>query len=203
MGKNKFFTKNRIRIGQVFMFAVSLVILFTESSWKGKGLAGDIFFLFGIALAGTGTVGRIWCSLYISGYKKDVLITTGPYSMCRNPLYFFSLVGTVGVGLATMTLTIPAIIFGAFIIYYPIVIEREEERLSGLYGESFKQYRKSIPRFIPSFSGLREPENYNIKPKYLRGRLFDSLWFIWMVGIVSFINALHDHAVIPVLFRLY
>jgi protein-S-isoprenylcysteine O-methyltransferase Ste14 len=36
---------------------------------------------------------RLWCSLYISGYKNSQLITSGPYSLCRNPLYFFSFVG--------------------------------------------------------------------------------------------------------------
>ncbi|RJQ45573.1 MAG: isoprenylcysteine carboxylmethyltransferase family protein [Nitrospiraceae bacterium] len=203
MGYKKGITNNRIKLGLVFMCLMGVVVLFTESYWKGRGLTGDAMFLAGIILAGIATVGRMWCSIYISGYKRDVLITAGPYSASRNPLYFFSLMGSVGVGLATRTFTIPAAVFIAFTIYYPFIIRKEEGRMSFIHGENFDKYRSSVPRFIPSFSRFDEPETYTIKPKYLRGRLFDSLWFIWFVGIVGFISALHDYAVIPVFFRLY
>lgn len=56
-----------------------------------------ILFLLGLLLVGVATVGRLWCSLYISGHENSELITTGPYSLSRNPLYFFSLPGFAGI----------------------------------------------------------------------------------------------------------
>ncbi|MBI5410004.1 MAG: isoprenylcysteine carboxylmethyltransferase family protein [Nitrospirae bacterium] len=203
MEVDKLFAVMRIRLGQLFMAGLGVVILFTGSRWSENGIAGGVLFLVGATLAGLATVGRMWCSVYISGYKKDTLVTTGPYSMCRNPLYFFSLLGAVGVGLATRTLTIPAIIFIAFAVYYPVVIRREEQRLLGIHGKRFEEYCKKVPRFIPSFSSFTEPEEYVIKPKFLRGRFSDSLWFVWLIGIIALIESLHGHGIAPVYFKLY
>jgi protein-S-isoprenylcysteine O-methyltransferase Ste14 len=30
---------------------------------------------------------RLWSTLYIGGRKRVVLVSDGPYSLCRNPLY--------------------------------------------------------------------------------------------------------------------
>jgi protein-S-isoprenylcysteine O-methyltransferase Ste14 len=68
----------------------------------------------GCLLIGCATVGRLWCAQYIAGYKNDVLVKWGPYSICRNPLYFFSLLGGIGVGLCTESFTLTAIIAAVF-----------------------------------------------------------------------------------------
>lgn len=39
--------------------------------------------------------GRASCSLYIGGRKKQEIVSNGPYSLCRNPLYVFSFIGAV------------------------------------------------------------------------------------------------------------
>ena len=105
--------------------------------------------------------------------------------------------------MTTETLVVPAIILITFILYYPYVIEKEEKKLCRVHPDNFKTYRGKIPKFIPSFSSLEEPEEYIIKPKILRKRLFDSLWFVWMIGIVELIESLHEHGIIPTFFNLY
>lgn len=51
-------------------------------------------------------LGRAWCSLYIGGRKKQEIVTCGPYSLCRNPLYVFSFIGAFGIGAQTGSLTV-------------------------------------------------------------------------------------------------
>ncbi len=194
--------KQRITITQFFMAISGVVVLFSSSVWE-TSLVSDILFFLGVILASIATVGRLWCSVYISGYKVNTLVTAGPYSMCRNPLYFFSFLGALGVGLATETLSIPLIILIGFAIQYPYVINKEEKRLLTTHGAAFETYRNRVPRFIPSFSTFKEPEEYVMKPKIFRKRLFDSLWFVWILGILELIEALHNNAVIPTFFKLF
>ena len=64
----------------------------------------------GIALILVCIAGRTWCTAYIGGRKKRELVTTGPYSIVRNPLYVFTLIGAVGVGLQFGSLIVAAIV---------------------------------------------------------------------------------------------
>ncbi len=203
METNKALAKWRVRLGQFVILCLGIVILFTGSYWEDNSVVGGVLFLIGAILAGIATVGRMWCSVYISGYKKNLLVTTGPYSICRNPLYFFSLMGAVGVGLATKTFAIPLIIFILFALYYPFVIRREEKRLAGIHHEAFENYRRKTPRFIPSLLNFGEPEEYTIKPGFLRGRFTDSLWFMWLIGLLALVESLHRHSIVPVYWKLY
>ncbi len=203
MVHDKIFRKWRITFSRLFAAALAVVVLFSTSKWESIDLISTGLFLCGAVLVGVATVGRLWCSLYISGYKSKSLVVAGPYSICRNPLYFFSLLGGIGVGLATETLSIPLLILTGFALYYPHVIKREQKKLVALHGEQYQQYCRSTPCFLPSFSRLNEPEEYSVRPKLFRKNVFDALCFIWIVGILELIEGLHESHVLPVLFRLY
>ncbi|MBC8471864.1 MAG: isoprenylcysteine carboxylmethyltransferase family protein [Planctomycetes bacterium] len=203
MTARSFIEKKRKILTRLLSFVLVLLILFSESYWEKTLIKSDIFFLFGIVLVGVATVGRLWCLLYISGYKTNTLIRWGPYSLCRNPLYFFSLLGGVGVGLASETLMLPGIILIGFALYYPLVIRAEERKLHNFHGKDFEDYMNITPRFFPEFRAFREPQEYTVKPKAFRKGLFDALWFVWLVGILELIEAFHEYDVLPVLFKLY
>jgi len=198
-----FIEKKRKILTWLLGIILFLLLLFSENYWEQKTVVSDILFLFGIMLVGVGSTGRLWCLLYISGYKTNTLIQCGPYSACRNPLYFFSSLGGVGVGLASETLILPGIILIGFALYYPLVIRAEERKLQNMYGKDFDDYMNVTPRFFPSFRSFKEPEKYTVRPRAFRKGLFDVLWFVWLVGILELIEAFHEYEVLPVLLRLY
>jgi protein-S-isoprenylcysteine O-methyltransferase Ste14 len=193
----------RLWISKLFFVAVAGLTLVSSSRWEQISIMADVLFALGCILVGVAAIGRLWCSLYIAGYKNHVLVTAGPYSMVRHPLYFFSLVGGVGIGLTTETLLIPGIILVAFALYYPAVIRSEERRLQHLYGELFQSYRRQTPAFFPRLSLLKEPESYTVIPKTYRKHMIHTLWFIWLPALVEIIEALHERGVLPIWWRVY
>jgi protein-S-isoprenylcysteine O-methyltransferase Ste14 len=204
MSAKSILLNNRIKLSQFFAAMLLILILFSTSIWEDKSLIiGDVLYLVGAILVGIATVGRLWCSLYLSGYKDNTLIMSGPYSISRNPLYFFSFLGSVGLGLATETIIVPLIVLIGFSLYYPYVIREEEKRLHNIHGTSYETYCQETPKFFPVFSHFAEPESYVVKPKIFRKRVFDSLWFVWILGILELFEAFHEYSVIPIFVKLY
>jgi len=194
----------RIRISQIFTGLLVVLIGISNSLWEDKApFVTTVLFLLGAVLVGIASLGRLWCSVYIAGYKTDHLVTQGPYSMCRNPLYFFSLLGALGVGFTSETLLIPLIILIAFVGYYPLVIKSEEAELLKRHKSKFEIYLKEVPTFFPKISLLNEPEEYIVKPIIFKRHMFHALWFIWFVGIIEIIEELHELSVLPAIFKIF
>ncbi len=204
MKKAAAYQQIRIYLTRIIVGLIGVVLfvaggkLETESPILCSGL-----FLAGCTLAAVASLGRLWCSLYIAGYKTQTLVMTGPYSICRNPLYFFSLLGALGVGLATETMTVPVIIIIAFLLYYPYVIRFEEDKLRAIHGDSFEAYCRKTPRFWPRWSLLTEPEEYTVNPRIFKRHIFSALWFVWLIGILEFIEALREANVLKTFFDIY
>jgi protein-S-isoprenylcysteine O-methyltransferase Ste14 len=194
----------RLNITRVFAGLLIILMVISGNKWETLSpMVSAIFFLAGCFLAGTASLGRLWCSLYIAGYKTTHLVVEGPYSISRNPLYFFSMLGGLGVGLATETLTIPILILATFTWYYPYVMRHEEDKLRERLGQPYETYYRTVPRFWPKWSLLTEPEDYIVAPKIFRKHIFSALWFIWMIGILEMIEELRELNILPTYFSIY
>jgi protein-S-isoprenylcysteine O-methyltransferase Ste14 len=191
----------RIYLSRVFGAVFFLLLAVTTSAQEGY-LTSGILFLGGLVLIGLATVGRVWCALYIAGYKNKVLVTSGPYSVSRNPLYFFSFLGFAGIGMATETITFTLATVAFFALLYPGVISREERQLVEKFGVMYKEYSQRTPRFWPDFSLLDEPGWYETNPRRFRRTAFAALWFVWLVGLIELIEALNEYGWLQPLLRL-
>jgi protein-S-isoprenylcysteine O-methyltransferase Ste14 len=196
--------KIRIALSRLFVLTLLVIVLTSSSATNEKWpLVGEFLFFMGVVLVAIASMGRLWCSVYIAGYKTDILVMQGPYSLSRNPLYFFSLIGAIGVGLTTHTMLIPALVLIAFAAYYPFVIKSEESILLKRHGTAFSNYLQTVPRFFPKLSGLIEPESYVVRPRVVKRHMVDAIWFIWLIGFLEVIEVLHDLNLIPTLFKIY
>lgn len=204
MSKQNQYQQGRLILTKIFFIAlVALLVLSGGRLETSHEILCAVLFLIGCLLVGIASLGRLWCSLYIAGYKTKDLVTKGPYSICRNPLYFFSMLGGIGVGFASETVTIPAVILIAFALYYPYVIRYEENKLRQLHGQNYEIYFQRVPRFWPKWSLLTEPQEYSVNPKTFRKHIFSALWFVWMVGILEMLEAFHEIKLFPALFSVY
>jgi protein-S-isoprenylcysteine O-methyltransferase Ste14 len=195
--------KRRRLITTCFAFAVTALILFSGSRWNEIGLEGETLFAAGLVLVAAAIVGRLWCSLYICGYKTGTLVTVGPYSLCRHPLYFFSFLGALGIGLCTETITIAAIMGAAFLVYYPFVIAAEERGLRQVHGAAFEDYVRRTPKFWPALARLEQPEEYTVRSRIYARSIRDAMVFLWIVGGLEIAEGLHGHHMVPVFLHLY
>ncbi len=198
------FEKSRILLSRIAAGAVLVLYALSGSRWDLEApIVAYLLFSFGLVLVAIGSLGRMWCSLYIAGYKNNRLVTEGPYSMTRNPLYFFSFLGLLGVGMTTETITFPVIFAISFAISYPYVIRSEEQRLRKLFGEQYDEYARRVPAFFPKIFLLHEPERYTVNPRIFRKHIFSALWFIWIVGILELIEGLKDLGILGNLWLFY
>jgi len=187
----------RIFLSWIVALPLLAYIVFTVSPWEGS-LFGELLEDVGFALLIVATLGRVWCLTYIGGYKNGALVTAGPYSAVRNPLYVFSFLGGVGFGLATEHLLVAAVLLLAFVVYYPLVVAREERYLESVYGETYLAYKRCTPRWIPDFSLYREPEFCVVRPAYLRKGIFNAAWFLWLFLLWEIVEKLHEQGMLGV-----
>jgi protein-S-isoprenylcysteine O-methyltransferase Ste14 len=200
----EFVVPHRTRISQLLGGVFILVFMFSDRKLEDSApVLTDLMVIAGCFLVGCATVGRLWCAQYIAGYKTDTLVTVGPYSLCRNPLYFFSLVGGIGVGLCTESLTLTTVIVAVFAVIYPITIRAEERKLSRIFGAVYNSYALSTPRFFPDVSRFREPARYTVNTKAYRREAADAAYFVWAVGFFELIEMLVRSALLPTYLSIY
>jgi len=140
--------------------------------------------------------------MYISGNKRLELVTEGPYSIVRHPLYVFSLIGAFGIGLASENVLILVLIIAFYLFYYPFTILAEEKKMTKKFGVSYIEYMKRTPRFIPKISLYKEPQLFEVKAVSFVRNFADGMWFIWIFMLLHFIEMLQESGYLPVLLRV-
>lgn len=204
MNKNYYSTDKRMLLSRALAVVLLMILGVSLSAWHGTmPVVEQLLSLAGWVLVGIGVIGRIWSASYISGHKNAKLIMDGPYSICRNPLYFFSFVGGLGVLLLTETLVFPLLFVVLFLSYYLQVMMREEKRLQQLHGAAFGTYRSRVPRFWPDFRLFSEPSTYTVSAQYFRQFLTEVVWFVLAAGIVGSLDEMHTAHYLPTLLYIY
>jgi protein-S-isoprenylcysteine O-methyltransferase Ste14 len=170
--------KLRIPLSRVFAVAAVAVFVFVDSPWKPGSWQHAACSWLGFALVTVGALGRLWSLSYISGHKNVQLVQEGPYSVTRNPLYFFSMIGAIGIACASRNPLVLALVVVFFLVYYPAVVRHEERVLASMHPQAFPEYARRVPRFLPRPSLYREPEQYAIRVGPYRRTFGDALAFL-------------------------
>ncbi|ONH87028.1 isoprenylcysteine carboxyl methyltransferase [Thalassospira sp. MCCC 1A02803] len=147
-------------------------------------------------------VGRGWCSLYIGGRKKTELVTSGPYSMCRNPLYVFSFIGAFGAGAQTGSIAIGLVSAVLCWAVFRHVVLREEAMLAERFGRAFKRYVNTVPRFRPTWFRWRDEKEILCRPALFLATTRDAMWFWIAIPVLEGVKILQDHGWLTPVFWL-
>ena len=177
-------------------------LIFGESSWPGDGVIHETVEWVGIFLIVFCIVGRTWSSIYIAGRKIRTLVTDGPYSISRNPLYVFSIIGAAGAGaqLGSAVLALAAG-FVAWLVFY-LVVRKEERALTAQLGLPYRQYLATVPRFLPKWSLWRDAENVEVRPHLIARTFLDACVFLLSIPLAEGFEYLHEAGLLPVIATL-
>jgi protein-S-isoprenylcysteine O-methyltransferase Ste14 len=116
------------------------------------------FILIGLLLIFFGELIRIMSVRFAGGITRTTkvgapnLVTEGPYSITRNPLYLGNIAIYSGIvlfagGPLIWELLLFTFIF--FILQYSMIISLEERTLTKLFGKKYKRYCSEVPRLLP------------------------------------------------------
>jgi protein-S-isoprenylcysteine O-methyltransferase Ste14 len=183
------------------LLGVALVVV-ADSRWPGGHPVHETIEWAGIACIVFAIVGRTWCALYIGGRKTRTLVAIGPYSVSRNPLYVFSIIGGAGVGAQLGSFTLAAVAGVLAWLVFFLVVLKEEEALTAAVGESYRRYVERVPRFLPRWRLWRDVETLEIRPRMVLLTFVDACVFLVAIPVAEGFEFLHDIGALPVLFRL-
>jgi len=156
-----------------------------------------ISWMSGFVIVAIGEGLRLWASGHI--HKSAEVTTTGPYAMCRHPLYlghFMVATGFCITGNSLLAFIIVSISF--FIIYIP-TWKNEEQNLIDLFGDTYRDFMATTPALLPRwndqvFSGsfswtlVKQHREWNHLSALLGGMI-----------IMAAISLLHDNLVMTVI----
>ena len=149
----------KIRSFTPIPFIIAL-LYFAEPAWYTVVIGipfivvGEFLRIWAVGYAGASTRARTL------GAARD-LVTTGPYSYVRNPLYLGNFLLSLGVCLvARVYWLIAVLVVGYFFQYLPIIAVEEAYLLESC-GSLYQAYRERVPRFVPKFRRYPEPSDHD------------------------------------------
>ncbi|MFY9692000.1 MAG: isoprenylcysteine carboxylmethyltransferase family protein [Candidatus Acidiferrales bacterium] len=146
-----------------------------------ESLLLHLAFAFAALLVGLGALIRTWGAAYLrsnivhdANLHSDTLVADGPYRFVRHPLYFGSILATIGVALMASRLGAVFMVVTLSLLFIRLA-GREEVELEQQQGESYLAFRRRVPRILPALTP-RLPAG-QAKPQW--GQAFLGEGFMW------------------------
>lgn len=193
----------RLRALTVLGVLAVAVLPWVGSAWPESGWVNQGLEWLGLALILLAILGRCACMLYLGGRKGADLVAEGPYSVSRNPLYVFSILAVMGIGLQTGSLVVGCVLaLAAFAVFHWIVIE-EERLLRAAFDTRFDAYCARVPRFWPRPSVWRSPRHVMVDLHGIWKTARDALPYFLAVPLFEIIEAIQTAGWVHVRVRLF
>jgi protein-S-isoprenylcysteine O-methyltransferase Ste14 len=160
----------RVQLSGALAVGTVLGIIVLPVTWPEGTLTHKILWAVASVLIGLAALGRLYATAFLGGFKNQKLVTEGPFSVMRNPLYFFSFVGVCGIALATAQIIIILLVPPLFWVLIHRLMQREEGFLREKFGEAYQVYCAQTPLVV--VSGTRDhahvPPVFAQRPKRRR-----------------------------------
>ncbi len=150
-------------VGLVVFFGMLLLVVFGSLYMDGslgfpKLLSGPLGAFIGVILLAIGLVICAWCVVWFMRAKGTPvpfnppreLVTVGPYACSRNPMLTGVFAFLFGIGLMLHSVSMVFIWTPVFVVFNVLELKLvEEPELERRFGESYMEYRRRVPMFVP------------------------------------------------------
>jgi len=195
--------RKRLIVVRIAAAAAVALLLFTRPFLSDGSEGHELLELLGIVLVSLCVLGRLWSILYIGGAKNRELISLGPFSMTQNPLYFFSTVGAVGIGLIYCSTEAASLLGFVSFLIFRYTARREAKFLLAKFGNAYSTYASSTPRFWPNPLLYRDVAESYFSTHALKRTFYDGLFFLAVFPAIEICEYLRDTIRLPAIFTLY
>jgi len=191
----------RLRLTAALLAVAAALVAVSERPGWDRDLALWLA-LVGFVLVVAAALGRIWTSAFIAGRKDRSLVTSGPYAGCRHPLYALSMLGMVGLGLATRSTLLAVSLPAAAGLLMLRAAAAEDTRLRDAHGDAYARYAARTPAFVPRPGSCDLPEVLEVHPRVFRKAFLDAASLLGVYALIRVLDALQIAGVLPTLLRL-
>jgi protein-S-isoprenylcysteine O-methyltransferase Ste14 len=191
----------RVNILRLAFILCLPLVLFARSAWP-EGVF-EILEIIGLALVIAAVLGRFWAILYIGGHKNAAVMQEGPYSVCRHPLYLFSTLGVVGLGLMLGSIVLTILFGGLVLAILSITARKEEGVLRGRFAEAYDAYARRVPMILPRPSLFTAAPKLTVSVAHLRRNLMDALVFLCFIPLAELMEYLREVHALPTMVVLW
>ncbi|TPI37763.1 isoprenylcysteine carboxylmethyltransferase family protein [Mesorhizobium sp. B3-1-9] len=193
----------RLIVVQAAAVLAVILLLFSKPALAEGSDGHEIVETIGFAMVLICFLGRLWSILFVGGRKNDELIMSGPFSMTRNPLYFFSTVGAAGIGLMFGSVLAAAMLGLASFLVFRFTARKEAEYLAGKFGAVYAAYADRTPRFWPNPLLYRDEAQWLFSTRALRNTFRDGLYFLALFPVIEAVEYFRLSGDLPTLFTVY
>lgn len=181
-----------------FLLAIP-ALLFVRPPWPGGAIEMSLE-IMGQAFVAAGILGRLWCTLYIGGRKSRTLVTSGPYAVCRNPLYLFSSLLGTGIALLLQNVILLLLFAVLFVLFHALAICGEEENLRQRFGHNYEEYCRDVPRFLPKpwrLAPAAQIPALRFSPRHLTRGLIEASAYFLVIPLAEVLEHLYHCGLLP------
>lgn len=189
--------RRRVNVLRATFLLCLPAILFTRSAWTRPEWVFEVLEVTGIALVIAAVLGRFWAILYIGGHKNRRVVDSGPYSMCRHPLYAASILGVAGFGLMLGSVMLTALLAGLAFAILTLTARREEAFLRATFGTDYARYAARVPRILPDPRLFASDDSVTFSVAHLRHNLRDALLFLLTIPLAEMMEGIKQAGLLP------
>ncbi len=175
--RQSFAYRNRMRITALCL-TLGLIRIALDRPAELTPLSNLEWELLGWPLFCAGAALRIWSSSYICARKSVAVVCAGPYSLCRNPLYWGTFLMVAAFPLFLKSPALALAMLPPVMLYLFAVVPVEESVMASRHGEEYAAYCQSVPRWWPRFRGYAKGAPLDSQSIGFRRECYRMFWWL-------------------------